>query len=266
MRPAIEPGDWLLIDPTVDRWPRRGSVVLFHEPDGDTLAVKRVAAGPGQRVAFADGYLELADDEAWLLSDASPEETAAAGLRGPDRLTPLRPGPARAARRPDLVPLRAAAADRPDRGPGRVSEVGETLHDHSAARSLRGRSDDRAGRTAAADRDGAVRRLRTPDPLPRSRRGRQSERRIVRGGQFQQVVLPRMSSALAMGEGPQRAASAEQTTAAAATMTSVMPMSRGRSRKARLRMAPIAASAAPCRAAGRGRWRARSRRGLRRRE
>ena len=71
MLPAIEPGDWLLVDPTTIRWPRRGSVVVFHEPDGGALAVKRVAAGPGDRVPFAEGYLELADDEAWLLSDAT---------------------------------------------------------------------------------------------------------------------------------------------------------------------------------------------------
>jgi signal peptidase I len=83
MRPAIEPGDWLLIDPTVVHWPRRGSVVLFREPDADTLAIKRVAAGPGQRVPFADGYLVLAADEAWLLSDASSEATAAAGFGEP---------------------------------------------------------------------------------------------------------------------------------------------------------------------------------------
>jgi signal peptidase I len=83
MRPAIEPGDWLLVDPTVVRWPRRGSVVLFREPDGDRLAVKRVAAGPGERVRFADGYLVLADDEAWLVSDATATETAAAGYGEP---------------------------------------------------------------------------------------------------------------------------------------------------------------------------------------
>jgi signal peptidase I len=83
MRPAIEPGDWLLVDPTVTRWPRRGSVVLFREPDGERLAIKRVAAGPGQRVAFADGYLELAEDEAWLVSDATPRTTAADGFGEP---------------------------------------------------------------------------------------------------------------------------------------------------------------------------------------
>lgn len=83
MRPAIEPGDWLLIDPTVMYWPRRGSVVVFREPDGGALAVKRVAFGPGDRVPFAEGYLELAEDEAWLVSDASPEEAAAAGFGEP---------------------------------------------------------------------------------------------------------------------------------------------------------------------------------------
>jgi signal peptidase I len=49
MRPAIEPGDWLLVDPTVARWPRRGSVVVFREPETGTLAIKRVAARPGDR-------------------------------------------------------------------------------------------------------------------------------------------------------------------------------------------------------------------------
>ena len=80
MAPAIEPGDWLLVDPTTLRWPRRGTVVVFHEPDGGALAVKRVAAGPGDRVAFAQGYLELADDEAWLVSDADAEVTTARGF------------------------------------------------------------------------------------------------------------------------------------------------------------------------------------------
>ena len=83
MAPAILAGDWLFIDPTVVRWPRRGSVVVFREPEGEALAVKRVVAGPGDRVAFADGFLELADDEAWLLSDATTEVAAAAGFGEP---------------------------------------------------------------------------------------------------------------------------------------------------------------------------------------
>jgi signal peptidase I len=83
MAPAILAGDWLLLDPTVTRWPRRGSVVVFREPENSGLAVKRIAAGPGDRVAFADGYLVLAEDEAWLLSDASREVTALAGFGEP---------------------------------------------------------------------------------------------------------------------------------------------------------------------------------------
>jgi len=83
MMPSIAAGDWLLVDPTTQRWPRRGTVVVFREPDGGELTVKRVAAGPGDRVRFADGVLELAEDEAWLLSDASGEETEAAGFGEP---------------------------------------------------------------------------------------------------------------------------------------------------------------------------------------
>jgi signal peptidase I len=83
MAPAIEPGDWLLVDPTSVRWPRRGSVVVFREPDGGGLAIKRVAAGPGDRVAFAQGYLELAEDEAWLLSDATTDTATERGFGEP---------------------------------------------------------------------------------------------------------------------------------------------------------------------------------------
>jgi signal peptidase I len=79
MAPAIQDGDWLLVDPTVARWPRGGSVVVFREPDTDVLAIKRGAAGPGDRVPYADGYLILGADEAWLLSDAGDAALLAAG-------------------------------------------------------------------------------------------------------------------------------------------------------------------------------------------
>jgi signal peptidase I len=79
MAPAIEPGDWLLVDPTTKRWPRRGAVVLFREPETDELAIKRVAARPGDRITFAGGYLVMGADEAWLLADASVEAAAARG-------------------------------------------------------------------------------------------------------------------------------------------------------------------------------------------
>ena len=83
MAPTIQPGDWLLVDPTTARWPRRGSIVVFHEPDSDLLAIKRVAARPGDRVQLDEGYLILAADEAWLLSDAADADLLAAGSGQP---------------------------------------------------------------------------------------------------------------------------------------------------------------------------------------
>jgi hypothetical protein len=70
MEPALEPGDWLLVDPTVARWPRRGTIVVFHEPGSGLLVVKRVAARPGDAVATGSGPRRLGPDEAWLMGDA----------------------------------------------------------------------------------------------------------------------------------------------------------------------------------------------------
>jgi signal peptidase I len=83
MLPAIAPGDWLLVDPTVRRWPRRGSIVVFREPETGALAVKRIAGLGGDRIPFAGGYLVLAADEAWLEADASAETAKAAGFGSP---------------------------------------------------------------------------------------------------------------------------------------------------------------------------------------
>jgi signal peptidase I len=83
MAPTIEPGDWLLVDPTTARWPRRGSIVIFREPDSELLAIKRVAARSGDRVQLDDGHLILAADEAWLLSDAADADLLAAGSGQP---------------------------------------------------------------------------------------------------------------------------------------------------------------------------------------
>lgn len=69
MLPALAPGDWLLLDPTPTRWPRRGAVVVVREPNSGILAIKRIAAGPGDRLRTEPGTLVLADDEAWLLGD-----------------------------------------------------------------------------------------------------------------------------------------------------------------------------------------------------
>ena len=80
MRPAVEPGDWLLTDPTVRRWPGRGSIVVIREPETNLLALKRVALRPGEEVrgvAVTDPAtgaevvvsIRLGPDEAWLLGD-----------------------------------------------------------------------------------------------------------------------------------------------------------------------------------------------------
>lgn len=79
MRPAIEPGDWLLVDPTLRRWPPAGTIVVVREPGSGLLVLKRVVAGPGEHVEIEQGRLHLADDEAWLGSDATDGELEAAG-------------------------------------------------------------------------------------------------------------------------------------------------------------------------------------------
>ncbi len=79
MTPSIHAGDWLLVDPTVRRWPRRGTVVVFREPGSGELAIKRVAGRPGDRIRFAGAWLQLAEDEAWLLSDADDTVLSEAG-------------------------------------------------------------------------------------------------------------------------------------------------------------------------------------------
>jgi signal peptidase I len=83
MAPAILPGDWLIVNPLVTRWPLPGVVVVFKEPLGETLAVKRVAARSGERIPFAGGYLTLAPDEAWLAADADEKTAAALGFGPP---------------------------------------------------------------------------------------------------------------------------------------------------------------------------------------
>ena len=70
MAPTIEPGDWLLLDPTAGRWPRVGAVVVFHEPGSDLFAIKRIAARGGGHVTVDEGLLHLEANEAWLLGDA----------------------------------------------------------------------------------------------------------------------------------------------------------------------------------------------------
>jgi len=88
MAPAILPGDFLLLDATTRRWPRRGAVVVFREPDTDVLAIKRVAARPGDHVRTSAGLVHLEAGEAWLLGDAADVsiDSRAYGPVGVDRL------------------------------------------------------------------------------------------------------------------------------------------------------------------------------------
>ncbi len=71
MVPALRPGDWLLVDPTPARWPRRGALVVIREPESDLVVVKRLVGRPGDRIARDDGPPTLLGAaEAWLASDA----------------------------------------------------------------------------------------------------------------------------------------------------------------------------------------------------
>jgi signal peptidase I len=70
MRPALEPGDWLLVDPTTRDWPRRGTIVVVRQPASGMLVVKRVAARPGDTIRTPGGHRKLGPTEAWLLGDA----------------------------------------------------------------------------------------------------------------------------------------------------------------------------------------------------
>src|SRR5262245_31052509 len=83
MVPAVQPGDWLIVNPLASRWPPRGAVVVFREPLGETLAIKRVAALSGDEVPFAGGYLNLAPGEAWLTADADEQAAASVGSGPP---------------------------------------------------------------------------------------------------------------------------------------------------------------------------------------
>jgi signal peptidase I len=99
MSPALAAGDWLLVDPTTRRWPRRGAIVVVREPDSELLVVKRVGGRPGDNVEAPDRMRTLGPDEAWILGDA-PNVSIDSRRYGPvglDRLVGrawLRYGPA----------------------------------------------------------------------------------------------------------------------------------------------------------------------------
>lgn len=83
MIPALVPGDWLLVDPTSARWPRRGTLVVVREPESNLCVVKRLVGRPGDRIVRAgDAPIVLGASEAWLASDA-PEAAIDSRRYGP---------------------------------------------------------------------------------------------------------------------------------------------------------------------------------------
>lgn len=83
MAPALLDGDWLVVDPTPARWPRRGSVVVVREPGSEIVVVKRVAGRPGDRVVGPGGSATLLGaTEAWLASN-SPDAAIDSRRYGP---------------------------------------------------------------------------------------------------------------------------------------------------------------------------------------
>ena len=61
MNPTLEVGDHIIIDKLTGRWrpPGIGDLVVFPEPEGGALVVKRVVALGGQSVALEDGVLDV---------------------------------------------------------------------------------------------------------------------------------------------------------------------------------------------------------------
>jgi signal peptidase I len=59
MSPTLGTGDQVLVDKLTGRWrpPAVGDVVVFRDPVGDALVVKRVVALAGQTVGIEDGEL-----------------------------------------------------------------------------------------------------------------------------------------------------------------------------------------------------------------
>jgi signal peptidase I len=59
MAPTLRPGDHVLVDKVSYRLraPRRGELAVFRAPDTGTVALKRIVAVAGDRVAIEDGVL-----------------------------------------------------------------------------------------------------------------------------------------------------------------------------------------------------------------
>lgn len=74
MEPALAAGDWLQLG---DGQPAAGDLVVFREPDSGDLAVKRVAAGPGESV-------QIVGADVWVDGEVRPRP-----LAGVEDLVPM---------------------------------------------------------------------------------------------------------------------------------------------------------------------------------
>jgi len=87
MRPTLAPGDEFVA--TASRAPVVGDIVALPHPSReDFWLVKRVGAGPGDRV---DGRGPLGHDEAWVVSDNPAVSTTDSRSFGPVAVAELRP-------------------------------------------------------------------------------------------------------------------------------------------------------------------------------
>jgi signal peptidase I len=61
MAPTLLPGDHVLVEKLSSHFgsPRRGDLVVFRQPDGGSLAVKRIVGVAGDRVGIEDGILAV---------------------------------------------------------------------------------------------------------------------------------------------------------------------------------------------------------------
>ena len=76
MRPALEPGDWVIAK-RHRGVPERGVVVVFASPqDRQLMLVKRVIGMPGEQVSVADGQVHIDGStlaEPWASARTSPD-------------------------------------------------------------------------------------------------------------------------------------------------------------------------------------------------
>jgi signal peptidase I len=77
MSPTLTAGDHVLVDKLSGRWrpSEVGDLVVFHEPQGGELAVKRIVALEGSTVALEDGVLHV---------DGVPQREPGIDLKGVD--------------------------------------------------------------------------------------------------------------------------------------------------------------------------------------